>query len=149
MEVDRKGISCSGVCWRCEKYVNMFFNTNQFLSLSFCGPHKKPHRVKGSSKHYHLWFDPKIGHRTCGIWWIICACVECTSMLDKPWVNVLPPQQQPRYQPVTYCTYCTLLGSFNNWNIITFPHKATTGEIFEEKNKVFLVGIGNNMESLV
>ena len=37
-----------------------------------------------------------------------------------------------------------MLGSFNNWNIITFSHKVTTGEAFEEIHQVFLDGIRKN-----
>ena len=33
------------------KYVNMFFNTNQFPSLPFCGTHTKPHCDRGLSNH--------------------------------------------------------------------------------------------------
>ena len=33
------------------KYTKMFLNTNQFPSFTFCGPHTKPHGVRGLSKH--------------------------------------------------------------------------------------------------
>ena len=38
---------------------------------------------------------------------------------------------------------------FNNWNVITFSHKDTADEAFEEIHKFFLDGISNNMASLV
>ena len=53
------------------------------------------------------------------------------SLLDKPWVTGFTPQQQPPYQPVTYFTYWAVIGSFNNWNIITLSNKDTTSEAFE------------------
>ena len=70
-------------------------------------------------------------------------------MLDKPWVNFFPPQQQYRYQPVVDFSYWTFLGSFNNWNIITLSHKATTSEDFEDINQVVLDGISDNMASFL
>ena len=81
--------------------------------------------------HYHMRFDSKLVHATCTIRQIPCAYVECTYVLEKPWVHGSPPQQQTSYQPVTDFTYWSVLGSFNNWNIITFPQKDTTGEDFE------------------
>ena len=70
-------------------------------------------------------------------------------MLNKPGVNGLSPQHQPHYQPVTYDTYWTVLGSFNNWKIITLSQKSTISESFEEIHHIFLDGISDNMASLV
>ena len=53
-------------------------------TTSFCGLHPKPHEARGLGKHYHLRFDPNIGHVICAICCIPCSCVWCTSMLDKP-----------------------------------------------------------------
>ena len=75
------------------RIVKMFFNTKHFPSLPFCGTHTKPHGVRGSSKHYHMLFDPKLGHETSEIRIIPCACVECMSVLVKPWVCDLTPQK--------------------------------------------------------
>ena len=61
----------------------------------------------------------------------------------------MKPQKQPRYQPVNNFSYWPFLSSFNNWNIITFSHKATTSEAFEEIHQVLLDGISYNMTSLV
>ena len=69
------------------KDMKIYCNTNQFLSLPFCGPHSKPHGARGTSKHYHLRFDPKLGMGVCAILYIPRACVACTSMLDKPWMS--------------------------------------------------------------
>ena len=69
----------------------MYCNTKQFPGLSFCGPHYKPHGARGLSKHYHLRFDPKLGMAICEI---KCDCVECKSMLDKPWISGIPPDAQ-------------------------------------------------------
>ena len=116
--------------------------------MAFCGLHTKPHCVRGFSNHYHMPFDPKISHETCTIREKNCNCVGYTSMLDKKLVHGLKLQQQLRYQHFTECTYCTVLGSFNHYNITTFSHKATTGEDFEEIHQVVLDGISNNMASL-
>ena len=64
--------------------VIMYCNTNQFPASSFCGTHYKPHGARVLSKHYHLRFDPKRGNDICAICRISCACVACTSTLDKP-----------------------------------------------------------------
>ena len=98
--------------------VIMYCNTSQFPELSFFGPHYKPNVAKGLINHYHFLFDPKLGMGICAIFRIPCACVACTSMLDKPWISGIPPDKQEHYKPVTKCTYWPVLGSFNNWNII-------------------------------
>ena len=67
------------------QYVIMYFNTNQFPKLTFCGPHSKPHGARGLSKHYHLRFDSKLGNGVCVVCRIPCNCVAFTSMLDKSW----------------------------------------------------------------
>ena len=87
------------------KYVRMYCNTNQFPALPFCGPHSKPHGTRGMSKHYHLRFYPKLGMGVCAILRILCTCVACTSMQDKPWVSGILLDKQERYKPVTKCTY--------------------------------------------
>ena len=66
------------------KDIKMYYNKNQFPALTFCGPHYKPHGARGLSKHYHLRFDPKLAMGECEIRRIPCACVACTSMLEKP-----------------------------------------------------------------
>ena len=72
------------------KEVKMYCDTNQFPTLPFCGPHPKPHGARGFSKHYHLCFDPKLGHGICAIHHIPCSCVACKSMLDNTWVSGIP-----------------------------------------------------------
>ena len=42
--------------------VKIYCDTNQFPALPLCGPHPKPRGARGLSKHYHLRFDPKLGH---------------------------------------------------------------------------------------
>ena len=69
------------------KDVKIYCNTNQLLALPFCGPYSKPHCARGLSKHYHLLFDPKLGMRVFSIRRVPCACIDCTSMLDKPWIS--------------------------------------------------------------
>ena len=69
------------------KYVKMYCNKNKFSELLFCGPHSKPHGPRGTSKHYNLRFDTKLGMVVCAICRIPRACVACTSMLDKTWIS--------------------------------------------------------------
>ena len=70
-------------------------------------------------------------------------------MLDKPWISGIPSDQQERYKPVTKCTYWTVLGVFNNWNIIELSSKSTSSDTFDEIHQVVLDGIIDNMASLV
>ena len=100
------------------------------------------------SKYYQLRFDSKVGHVICAIRRIPCACVACTPMIDKPWISVIPSKKQSRYQPFTICTYCPVLGSCNNWNIIEITPKSTPFEVFDEIHQVVLYRINHNMASL-
>ena len=85
----------------------------------------------------------------CEIRRIPCACVACTSMLDKPWISGIPSEKWERYQQVFKCTYWPVLGAFNNWNIIELSLKSTSAETFDEIHQVVLDGISDNMASLV
>ena len=127
----------------------MFFNTNQFRSLLFCGPYTKPHVVGGLSKHYHMRFDQKLRHGICTIFCIPCACSECTYIKDKPYIHGLTLQQKPHYQSVIYSTYRPVLVSFNNWNIIILSHKSTRSEAFEEIHQDVLDGVSVSMVLLI
>ena len=131
------------------QYVSIYCNTNQFPALPFCGPHSKPHGARGSSKHYHFRFDPKLVNGVCAILRIPCACVACKSMLDKTCIYGIPPDEQECYKPVTKCTYWPLLGYFNNWNIIQLSQKSTPSDAFDEMHQVVFDGISDNMASLV
>ena len=42
-----------------------------------------------------------------------------------------------------------MVGSFNNWNIVTFSHKSITSEDFYDIHRVFLDDISDNMDSFV
>ena len=85
----------------------------------------------------------------CAILRIPCACVACTSMLDKPWISGIPSDKQERYKPVTKCTYWPVLGAFKNWNIIELSSNSTSSETFDAIHQVVLDGISDNMSSLV
>ena len=120
------------------KDVKMYCNTNQFPVLSFSGPYSKPHGARGLSKNYHLRFVTKLGMGICAIFRIPCAFVACTSMLEKNWISVIPPGKQDLYKPITKCTYCPVLGSFKNWNIIKLSKKSTSSDTFDEIHQVVL-----------
>ena len=97
--------------------------------------------------HYHMRFDPKLGHGICAICRIPCACVVFTPMRDKPWISVIPLKKS-HYQPVTNFTYWPVLGSYNNWNIIELSPKLTTFKDFDEIHQVVLDRISDNMDLL-
>ena len=132
-----------------QKYVNIYCNTNQFPALSFCGTHTKPHGARGLIKHYHLRFDPKLGNGVYKIFHIPCGCFACTSMIYKPWISGIPSDKQEGYKPVTNCTHWSVLGPFNNWNIILLSHKSTPYDVFDEIHQVVLDEISDNMDLLV
>ena len=101
-----------------QKDVKIYCNTNKLPGFSFCVPHSKPHGAGGLSKHYHLRFAPKIGNVVCAISRISCACVACTSIIDKPGISGIPSDKQEHYKTATNCMHFPVLGTFNNWNII-------------------------------
>ena len=70
-------------------------------------------------------------------------------MLEKPWIFGIPSTKQAPYQPVANCTYWTVLGSYNNCNIIELTPKSTPFEAVDEIHKVVIEGISENMDSLV
>ena len=129
--------------------MRMYFNTNQFPLLLFCGPYSKPHGSRGMSSHYHLLFDPKLGMGVCAIQLVQCACVFCTSILDKTWISGISSNKQERYKTVTKYNYWPVLGAFNNWNIIQLLSNSTSSYTFDEIHQVVLDGISDNMASLV
>ena len=49
------------------KDVRMYCDTNRFPTLTFCGSYPKPLGERGIINHYHLRFDPKLGHGICAI----------------------------------------------------------------------------------
>ena len=70
-------------------------------------------------------------------------------MLYKPWSPGVFHTEQTCYHPVLDFTNFSVLGSFNNWNIIKFSNKSTSGEYFDDIDKIFLDDISDNMASLV
>ena len=78
------------------KYVKMYCDTNQFPTLPFFGSHPKPYGERGLGKHYHIRFDSNIGNGICKISRIPCACVGCTSILEKHWIYGIPSQKYSR-----------------------------------------------------
>ena len=131
------------------KDVKMYCDTNQFPESPFCGSHPNSHGARELSKHYHLRFDPKLGHGICAIRLIPCVYVACTSMLDKPWIYGIPSKKQACYQPVTNCTYWPVLESYNNWGIIDLSPKPIPFEAFGDIHRIMFDGINRNMASLV
>ena len=70
-------------------------------------------------------------------------------MIDTPWISGIPSDKQDRYKPITKCTYWTVLGYFNNWNIILLSQKSNTSDAFDEIDQVILDRISDNMALLV
>ena len=114
------------------KDVKMYCDRNQFPALPFCGSHPKPHGERGLGKHYHIRFDPNIGHGIFAIRHIPCSCVACTSMIDQPCISGVQSTTQARYQPVINFNYWPVLVPYNNWNIIHLTQKSIPSEAFDE-----------------
>ena len=123
----------------------MYCSKSQFTELNFLGKQNTPNDVRGLCKHYHIRFYPKIGHGTCTIRIISCAFMKYTSTLDKICTSAVPPHQQPYYQTVKYLTYCTVLGSFHNCNVIHFSDKVASSEDIDKIHHVALYSISDNM----
>ena len=70
-------------------------------------------------------------------------------MLGQPWIYGISSKKQARYKPVTNCTYCIVLGSYNNWNIIHLSQKSTHFEAFDETHQVVIDEISYNMVSFI
>ena len=85
----------------------------------------------------------------CAIYRIPCACVACTSIIDRPWISGITPDEKESYKPVTKGTYLPVLGSFNNVNTIQLSHNSTPSDAFNEIHQVVLDGISDNMALLV
>ena len=51
----------------------MYCDTSQSTELKLAGPHNKPYGVRGLGTHYHMRFDPKLGHGTYAIYRIPCS----------------------------------------------------------------------------
>ena len=94
-------------------------------------------------------FYSKLGHGTCEIWYITCACTQFISTLDKPWTPDVTPHKQACYQPVKDCTYWHVLCYFNNCDIIYLQNKATSSEYTDKINQLLLEVISDNMAALV
>ena len=84
--------------------MKIYCAKKQFPKLQFIGTHKKPHGVGGLGNNYHMNFYPNLGHVTCEIRRIPCACPPCTYMINQTWVPGIPSNQKPHYQPIKDCT---------------------------------------------
>ena len=76
---------------------------------------------------------------------IPCACVDCTSMLEKTWSTGISHYEQPHYHPVLDCTYWPVLGYFKKRKIIKLTNKGKSSEDFDGINNIFLYGIIENI----
>ena len=71
--------------------VKIYYTANQFPLLLFCVPHNKPHGEHRLGKHSHMCVNQKLGHGTCAVRLVPCACTQCTSTIDKPWTTGISP----------------------------------------------------------
>ena len=74
--MDKQRVSCEKNEDVDQQDVKIYCTKNQFPGFPFCGPHNKPHGVRGLPKNYHMRFDPKLVHGTCAICCIPCACIQ-------------------------------------------------------------------------
>ena len=59
---------------------------------------------------YNLLLNTKIGMGVCVICLIPCACVACTSMLDKPWIL----DTKKKYKRAINLSPSALIGHYYN-----------------------------------
>ena len=130
------------------QYVKRYCTKIYFHPLSFCGLHKKTIVERVLGNNYNMHFDTKLGHVTCEIRCILCACTQCIPMLDETCYTGVKTQQQPLYKPVKYWTQWPVLGYLNNWNIFQFSHKRHLVNRLKN-NQVELGGISDSMDVLV
>ena len=64
-------------------------------------------------------------------------------------ISGITSKKQARYQPVTDCTYWSVISSYKNWNIVHLTPKSTPFEAFEDINQVDIDIIIDNVASLV
>ena len=119
------------------------------LHLHFLVIHEKPHGVRGLIKDYHMQLEPKLVHGICAIRQTPCECSGFKYVFGKTWYSGVSPSNQPFYKILHYYTYWTVLGSFNDWYIITSTNKNKTSNELEAINKVVLDRISDNMTFLV
>ena len=110
--LDKHRLSCKKMKMLSTKVLIFFVLQTVLCSNGFC-------------KHYHMCFYTKLGHVTCSIQHIPCACIKYKKVLENTWTLGVSPQQQPHYQTIKYWTYCPEFGSFNNWNISYFSNNKT------------------------
>ena len=108
--------------------VKIYCATNQFHELQFLGPHNKLHGACGLVKQHNMCFDTKLGHVTCAIPHIPCACTSCISIMDQPWVPSITTQKQRLHRIVQYFTYWLVLGYFKILNFLQLSHMATSSK---------------------
>ena len=71
-------------------------------------------------------------------------------MLDETWkTNIKDPKKQPRYASVVNCKYRSVLGTYNDWVLMTFQDKGTDKADFKEVRQIVLKGMAQNMSVLV
>ena len=92
-------------------------------------------------------FDTKLGNGVFLILCIPCDFFACTTMIEKTCIYCITSKKC--YQPVTNCIYLSVLGSYNNWNIIDLAPKLTPFEAIDGINQVDLDRISDYMASLV
>ena len=55
------------------KSVKISRASTQFPALPFCGPHEKPHVLRGLSKDDHLRLNPRLVNGKCAVRFIPCS----------------------------------------------------------------------------
>ena len=88
-----------------DQYVKVTVSQTSFLRFHFVVYTKNHIVYSGLVSIITCVFDPKLVHATCVIHCIPCGNLQCTPMLNLQWNPVVPPHQQPRYQPVKYLIY--------------------------------------------
>ena len=100
-----------------------------------------------SSQRYHVYCCPQLGAGRVAMRRIPCPCKACDSTLRLDWVVGTDPDEQPRFQSVEHCQYRKVLGSRNEWDIVTLkdaPNGSNDDDIDIAKASV-LVSLSSNI----
>ena len=99
------------------QYGNLSKRTKGWINI-------KSQKCDGIRHHYNFRADPALGHGFIAARRIPCMCEACVDQLKQKWKSNTDFYQQPRYLGDNQrCSLWKVLGSLNNWRLITLLDK--------------------------
>jgi hypothetical protein len=118
------------------------------LKYSTINFEKDARKAGGSSNfRYHVYCCPELGTGRFAVRQIPCACVAGDNSIRLLWVVGVPSEDQPRFQTVTDCVYCKILGVRNEWDIIRLEvdHTRANMDDVDAAREEVLVSLSSNI----